>query len=579
MRHTDGMGAQMRAVGQRGTTAVNCDSIPRPSQLNRVALLRWLICATASCLYVLATASESAPQQAPLSFTELQNAGAVIGEVRIINNNIFNLDDPKEDNFLFRLANNLHMVTRPAVIRRSLLFSSGEPLSVQKIEESERLLRSNRFLYDVEIRPAAYHDGLVDIEVATRDTWTIEPGLQYSRSGGSNSTALSLKERNLLGTGTGIGYAKTSDVDRNGNAFTLSQNNLFGSWTSIDLNLAKYDDGKHQAIDFGRPFYALDTRWATGVAALHDERIESVYVNGDIIGQYRHIKNAGEVFGGWSNGLVNGWARRYSVGLNYLDDAYPRDPGLRPPPAVPQDQTLVSPFIRYEIVEDNFEKVKNRDKIQRAEFFALGINATIQVGRALTSLGSTRDVWTYSATASRGMHLERGNDLLGSASFAGQYGDGHGERQLLGGSVRYFVPHFKRAVFYTSGSADTIRNPDVQDVLLLGGENGLRGYPLRYQSGDHRALFTIEERVYTDWYPVRLFRVGGAVFYDVGRAWGGPSQNPVNPGWLSDVGVGLRILNDRAAFGNVLHVDVAFPLNADPAIKSVQFLVRSYLNF
>ncbi|HXF18180.1 MAG TPA: hypothetical protein VN496_14315 [Burkholderiales bacterium] len=524
-------------------------------------------------------AAESASEGHLPSFAELQDAGAIIGEVRIINNNIFNLDDPKENNFLFRLANNLHIVTRPEVIRRSLLFSSGERLSIQKIEESERVLRRNRYLYDVEIRPAAYHEGIVDIEVQTRDTWTIQPGLQYSRSGGSNSTALTLRENNLLGTGTSIGYAKTSDVDRNGNAFSLAQHNLFGSWTSIDLTLAKYDDGDHRSFEFGRPFYALDTRWATGVSALHDERIESVYVNGDIVGQYRHIKDASEVFGGWSNGLVDGWTRRYSVGLNYLDDVYPSDPTLAAPPAVPPDQRLVSPFVRYEIIQDDFEKVKNRDKIQRAEFFAIGFNSTIQVGRALTSLGSTRDLWLYSATATRGMHLERGNDLLGSASVGGQYGDGHGERQTLGGSVRYFVPHFKRAVFYVAASGDTIRNPEPQDVLLLGGENGLRGYPLRYQSGEHRALLTIEERVYTDWYPVRLFRVGGAVFYDVGRAWGGPTQNPVNPGWLSDVGFGLRILNDRAAFGNVLHIDLAFPLNPDPNIKSVQFLVRSYLNF
>jgi len=108
----------------------------------------------------------------------------------------------------------------------------------------------------------------------------------------------------------------------------------------------------------------------------------------------------------------------------------------------------------------------------------------------------------------------------------------------------------------------------------LGGDNGLRGYPLRYQSGDRRALLTLEERIYTDWYPFRLFRVGGAVFFDVGRAWGGENANTntVNPGWLSDVGFGLRILSARSAFGNVWHADVAFPLNPDSNIESVQFL-------
>ena len=93
---------------------------------------------------------------------------------------------------------------------------------------------------------------------------------------------------------------------------------------------------------------------------------------------------------------------------------------------------------------------------------------------------------------------------------------------MLSGAVRYFVPHFKRAVFYAAASGDTVWNPKVSDSLTLGGDNVLRGCPLRYQSGEHRALLTVEERIYTGWYLFRLFRVDGAVFYAVGRAWGGP---------------------------------------------------------
>jgi len=50
------------------------------------------------------------------------------------------------------------------------------------------------------------------------------------------------------------------------------------------------------------------------------------------------------------------------------------------------------------------------------------------------------------------------------------------------------------------------------------------------------------------------------VFYDLGRAWAA-QRNTAHAGWLSDVGFGLRILNARSAFGNVLHLDLAFPLN------------------
>ena len=97
--------------------------------------------------------------------------------------------------------------------------------------------------------------------------------------------------------------------------------------------------------------------------------------------------------------------------------------------------------------------------------------------------------------------------------------------------------------------------------MRIGGEGGLRGYPRNYQSGERRAVLKLEERLYTDWYPFRLVRVGGAVFYDLGRTWGGVNQNSVNGGWLSDAGVGLRLVLDRASFAKVLHVDIAVPLD------------------
>ena len=89
----------------------------------------------------------------------------------------------------------------------------------------------------------------------------------------------------------------------------------------------------------------------------------------------------------------------------------------------------------------------------------------------------------------------------------------------------------------------------------------------------------MEERHYTDLYLWQLFRIGSAAFVDIGRAWGGPNVNPLNPGWLADAGFGLRILNARTAFTNVLHVDLAFPLNATPDIKKVQLLVKTRVSF
>ena len=115
--------------------------------------------------------------------------------------------------------------------------------------------------------------------------------------------------------------------------------------------------------------------------------------------------------------------------------------------------------------------------------------------------------------------------------------------------------------------------------LLLGGDNGMRGYPLRYESGTSRGILTVEQRVFTDWYPFRLVRFGAAVFADVGRTWGSGSVGNSDPGLLRDVGLGLRLGNTRSGLGNVLHVDFAFPLGDTAGIKHFQFVVQTLQSF
>lgn len=521
--------------------------------------------------------SGPAPDQKLPSFDQLEAAGAVIGEIRIDAQNIFDLADEKENNALYRAANGLHIRTRPGVIRGHLLFKSGERVSKRLIEETERLLRANRFLYEVSIVPTAYHDGLVDIEVRTRDTWTIEPGVSASRSGGTNRRGITLRDTNALGTGVFAGVSRSSDADRTSTEYRISQPHAFDGWTSIDYSLAQLSDGLNRSLSITRPFYALDTRWAAGISASTDNRINSIYSNGNIASQFRHWQDKAEAFGGESAGLVDGWTRRYSLGVTYVKDAYKTEPGLPAPAEFPPplDQTLVAPFFRYEVVEDAFEQVKNKNLIQRPEYFAMGFQSSLQLGRSLTGLGSTQSLWLYSASVGDGIRFRGGQTVLASTAVSGQSGYNPLDRQSIGGSIRYYGNPKGDTLLFSSLAGDALKDPTGSSQLVLGGDTGLRGYPRNYQSGDRRVLFSIEERVYTDWYPFRLFRVGGAVFYDLGRAWGGPTQSTVNAGWLNDVGFGLRILSARSAFGNVLHIDLAFPLNRDPAIKSVQFLVTT----
>ena len=54
------------------------------------------------------------------------DTGATIGEIRFVRQNIFDLKDPEEDNWLFRLVNRFHVLTRESTIRDQLLFDEGD---------------------------------------------------------------------------------------------------------------------------------------------------------------------------------------------------------------------------------------------------------------------------------------------------------------------------------------------------------------------------------------------------------------------------------------------------------------------
>ncbi|MFM1989805.1 MAG: hypothetical protein RJA99_2762 [Pseudomonadota bacterium] len=527
-----------------------------------------------------ADAAAPAVPASPLpGFAQLEAAGARIGRITVRPLEVFDTEDPRESNWLFRTANALHITTRPSVIERALLFRTGDPVSVHRIEETERLLRGARFLYDVSIRPVAVNDGVVDVEVVTRDTWTLDPGVTAGRSGGANSSSVSIKEYNLLGTGVGVSFGRSNTVDRSGNEFQIGADRVLGTWVSAGYLHANNDDGRREAIRLVRPFYALDARWAAGVVASRDDRVDPVYQGGQVIARYRREEERAEVFGGRSRGLVDGWVQRWSAGVSAARDAYAPEPGFVAPPVLAPDETLVAPFVRWEVIEDRIVTARNLNQIGRPEFLTMGWQSLLQLGWAAPALGSTREALLYSGRVSRGFEPGRRQVLLASGTIDGRLTDAGIERQRLGGALQWHVPVAPGWVFYLGAAGDVLTRPGPLDMLTLGGDNGLRGYPLRYQTGTQRALFTVEQRHYTDLYPFRLFRVGAAAFADLGRAWGGPNAGPTSDRWLADVGIGLRIFSVRSAFSNALHLDIAFPIDGDADTKRIQFLVKTRVSF
>ncbi len=529
--------------------------------------------------------------------------GATIGEIYVRTDDIFDPEQPGEDGFLFQLANRLHVTTRPAVVEQKLLFQPGDPYDPRLLQETARYLRSQEYLYDARIEPLRYRGNRVDILVTTRDVWTLSGGAGFERSGGENTFQMNLRESNFLGTGRFLDVKYIDDPDRSSSRFRFVDVGLFGSRAELRLWYASNSDGHRRIFDLERPFYALDSRWAGGTKLMSDQRLEKTYHQGEVSRRFYHERTFAEIRGGLSKGYSEGRARRWQWGYTYernrfWDESqgpdrpeifpydplpfpfpvpyFPGDKGLSPPP--PQERELSYLWLGVEEVEDRYIETRNMDQLQRTEDFNLGTEYRARLGFSSEALGGDQDQTVFAADVKSGFAPRSGHTMFVSGYAAGRWGSAGHENVQVGGELRYFLRDFGRHQLLATVRADAAWNLDPENQLLLGGDNGLRGYPFRFQDGDRRFQISLEQRFYTDWELFKLIHVGAAIFFDAGRAWYDSGlQAGRDQGLLKDLGLGLRLSSSRSSDGQMVHLDVAFPLDGDT--DKVQWLVTSKKSF
>ena len=560
---------------------------PRPVYFHAlaVALALALSAAPGAQARVLPSVKARAPQaetpRAPglPSDAELEAQGARIGIIHFNSRDLFDVEGDDENTALSRLGNRLHVQTRDATIEDQLLFDSGDLYRASLLEESARILRETRYLRDALVRPVAFHDGVVDVEVTTQDVWTFNPGISFSRKGGENKSGFEVEEFNFLGTGTRIGAGFTSGIDRDSKYLHYADRQLGSTWWSLSTIYSDNSDGRLGEFTLEKPFYSLGSLRASGLSLLDDQRVDARYDMGEVVDRFATHEKHATIYLGKSAGLVDGWARRFIAGVTLDEHSFDAAPGFDAPLLLPPDRRLVYPWIGAEWVEDAFETARNRDQIGMTEDYSLGWRARAQIGFASSGFGSDRDAIVLSGGAARGLSLSERQSMIFGVDAGGRLESGVVAGGLLQAYARYYFRQSPRRLLFMNLSTAAGENLDQDQQILLGGDNGLRGYPLRYQAGEGRWLFTAEQRFYTDWYPFQLFNVGGAVFYDMGATWGQDPLGTPSQGLLRDVGFGLRFGSSRSARGTVLHIDVAFPLDGDSSMRGVQYLIETKASF
>jgi outer membrane protein assembly factor BamA len=522
---------------------------------------------------------EARPADVP-SDKILEAQGAIVGKIELDVRQIFDQQDARENSGLYHFADQLHVRTKQSTIRAQLLFHSGDRYKGRLLAETERNLRALGYLYDARVVPVKYTEGKVTIRVITKDVWTLSPGVSFSRTGGANSSGVNFADSNFLGLGKSFGIDHSSNVDRSTNGITYGDPNVLGSRWTLATAYVNASDGAHRTFALAQPFYSLDAHWTATVKAIQFDRSVSRYNLGDIVDQFKREERYYEVSGGLSSGLVEGWTRRVYGGMRYDQNRFTQVPGTSTPAAIfPPNRTLSYPFIAAEMVQDDFRKVGDQNQIGRTEDLYFGTRLYVEIGYSATAFGASQNDLLFTTSAAKGYQLSELTQLFLAGTVNSRLESGSIRNLFADATATYYwrwQPDDLLFVFF-SGTTTHALDPDSQ--LLIGGDTGLRGYPLRYESGTSRGLLTIEQRFYTDWYPFRLARFGAAIFGDVGRTWGRGVIGNSDPGTLKDLGCGMRFGNTRSGLGNVLHIDLAFPLNGDRSISKVQFLVQTKASY
>jgi outer membrane protein assembly factor BamA len=505
--------------------------------------------------------------------------GATIGDITYKISDIFDTSNPKENYYIFRLANRLHINTKQFVVRDDLLFDTGDSYSPALLRESERILRAKTYLYDAEIRPVRYENNRVDIEVKTRDVWTLSGGINYSHKGGDTSYGFEIQEDNFAGLGKAVRIKRDTNEFRTENEFQYYDPFITPQRFQLTLGYSYNTDGRNKLLQFERPFYSLETHWSMNLKGNTFSRQETLYKNGEEADYFYQDEEYYELRGGYSRGKIGTHTVRWQLGYTMDKNRFSAVNSTRDTSSVPEGRDLAYPWIQYDSIISRYIKTSRIDLIGRTEDINLGATYYLQLGWSHDSFGSDRNAVIFDFNYHNTNQTFTDHLLLFNVAGSGRVGEGFTQNLLLETETRYFYPMFANQMFYTELSIDAGHHLDGENQLLLGGASGLRGYPARIQDGTRRLLFSVEQRYYTDWHVLQLFYVAGAAFFDIGKAWTPGTTAQSHAGFLKDLGLGLRLAPSRTSRGTIIHIDLAYALDDEEDTKKVQFLVSTESRF
>jgi hypothetical protein len=211
-------------------------------------------------------------------------------------------------------------------------------------------------------------------------------------------------------------------------------------------------------------------------------------------------------------------------------------------------------------LEDEYVTRRNVRSFGVQEDFALGWKSALGVGIQPEALASYHDTQSFSVTLHRGASTDS-FIALADLGVSSRIHDASTEDLVGTWAFEAYFTGLTRQTLAVGWRGEASHDRDAEDRFVVGGLNGLRGYPDRFVNGDGGTLLHIEDRIFIWDGILGVASLGAVGFYDAALP-----IDETRPILIDDlaqsVGVGLRIGLPQSAIGKVLRLDLGFALNS-----------------
>ena len=483
----------------------------------------------------------------------VQTPSATIDTIVVVNHNVFDAHTGAPE-FVARLANALHMTTRPWVIRRTMLVNPHDRYDSAQIAESERGLR-NLYVFSRVRVDTTRLDGRLALRVVTNDGWSTKPQLGYASAGGDVTWLAGIVEDNFLGTATSLAAVYNRTPDRSILDFKYLSPHFFGRRTRLAAEYNRKSDGSSGSWELAVPFYETAARRALTLGETAASERVLIFRDGvlDTTLQHRTLR-FGVTAAFAPRATTRHYLRLWVAGQWRREDYVSETSAVLPRSVFGTFGTgLDVGYVRYLVLE-RFNSYARREDVDISQLVHVGVWAAPRA-------------WGYSA-AQAGLGVEASAQLATSwhGGFALLSGAGDGvftaagpDSGRLAGALAVASQNLRRQTLILRLEGARLRRPAPGTEFDLSvRQNGPRVFGIHQFTGTRTAWLALEDRVLVADEVGGLFGLGVAPFVDYGGAWYADER----PRLGGDVGVALRIGPTRAVRSDVAEIAIGYRFGA-----------------